>query len=100
MDTQTNTTSTDTEPRTKESSVLDFTYLSLAELEEEVTNIFRNDEYAECSFHLDLLDALSFRLMIHGWKKDELLEFFTERVNDAKSLLVELEKEDEVKEVA
>lgn len=99
MDSQTNTTSTDTEKKTKESSVMDFTYLSLNELEDEVARTFPNEECAECSFHLDLLGALPFRLMHHGWTKDEVLEFFIEQVNDASDLLLELEQEDKEKEV-
>jgi hypothetical protein len=84
---------------TKESSVMDFTYLSLCELEDEVTRTFPNEEYAEGHFHLDLLGALPFRLMNHGWTKDEILEFFIEQVNDASDLLLELEEEDKEKEV-
>jgi hypothetical protein len=85
---------------TKESSVMDFTYLSLRELEDEVSRTFPNAECAECSFHLDLLGALPSRLMHHGWTKDEILEFFIEQVNDASDLLLELEEEDKEKGAA
>jgi hypothetical protein len=88
------TTPTTTTPKTKESSVMDFTFLSLSELEDEVTRTFPNEECAECVFHLDLLSALPFRLMTHGWKKEEVLEFFTERVDEAADLLKEIEEEE------
>ena len=84
----------DTEPKTKESSILDFTYLSLEELESQVVPLFPNEECAECSFHLDLLGALPFRLMCHGWEKKELLEMFAEMVDVSIDNLEEFEKEE------
>ena len=96
MNTLTNTTSNDTEPKpkTKESSILDFTYLSLSQLEDEVTRTFPNEECAECSFHLDLLGALSFCFINNGWEKKELLEMFAEMVDESIDMLVEFEKEE------
>ena len=95
MDISPDSTSTETEPITKERSVLDFTYLSLEELEEEVKRIFPNTECAECSFHLELLSAIPFSMMCHGWTKEELLEVFSIQLNDAQNYLTELEKEKE-----
>lgn len=85
---------------TKETSVMDFTYLSLRELEDEVTRTFPNEELAECLFYLDLLGALPFRLMCNGWTEGELLELFREQVIDASELLLEVEEENKEKEVA
>ena len=81
-------------PKTKESSILDFTYLSLSQLEDEVTRTFPNEECAECSFHLDLLGALSFCFINNGWEKKELLEMFAEMVDESIDNLVEFEKEE------
>jgi len=75
MDSQTNTISTDTETKTKESSVMDFIYLSLAELESQVVPLFPNEKDPEGHFHLDLLRAVIFRMVCDGWKKKELLDF-------------------------
>ena len=94
MDTQTNTTSTDTEPKTKESSVLDFTYLSLTELESQVVSLFPNEEYPEGEFHLELLAAVTSRLIMNGYPKEELLELFTFHMDEAANLLKEIEKEE------
>jgi len=98
MDTLTNTTSTNTEPKTKESSVLDFTYLSLDELESQVVPLFPNEKDPEGLFHMDLLDALSFRFIHNGWEKKELLEMFDEMLDVSIDNLAEFEKEDEEKE--
>ena len=68
MDTLTNTTSTDTEPKTKESSVLDFTYLSLAELESQVVPLFPKEKDPEGYFHFTLLGAVVSRMVCNGWK--------------------------------
>ena len=43
--------SPETEPKTKESSVLDFTYLSLDELESQVVSLFPNEKNPEGYFH-------------------------------------------------
>ena len=94
MDTQTNTTSTDTEPKTKESSVLDFTYLSLTELESQVVSLFPNEDYPEGEFHLDLLVAVTSRLIMNGYPKKELLKDFRFHMNEAANLLKEIEKEE------
>ena len=89
-----NSNDTEPKPKTKESSILDFTYLSLEELESQVVSLFPNEECADCSFHLDLLGALPFRLMCHGWEKKELLEMFAEMVDVSIGNLVEFEKEE------
>jgi len=94
MDTQTNTTSTDTEPKTKESSVLDFTYLSLAELESQVVPLFPNEKDPEGYFHFTLLGAVISRMVCDGWKKEELLDFIDSDLDYAIDNLAEFENED------
>lgn len=79
---------------TKESSVLDFTHLSLAELERQVFLLFPNEENPEGVFHMDLLDALSFCFIHNGWEKKELLEMFAEMVDDSIDNLAEFEREE------
>jgi len=93
MDSQTNTISTDTETKTKESSVMDFTYLSLAELESQVVPLFPNEKDPEGHFHLDLLGAVIFRMACDGWDREELLELFAEMVDDALEHIAEWDKE-------
>ena len=81
--------------KTKESSVLDFTNLSLIELESQVVPLFPNEKNSEAVFHMDLLDVLSFRLICHGWEKEELLELFGEMIDSSIDTQTELEAEDE-----
>ena len=94
MDTLTNTTSTDTEPKTKESSVLDFTYLSLAELESQVVPLFPNEKDPEGYFHFTLLGAVISRMVCDGWNKKELLDFIDSDLDYAIETLAEIEKEE------
>jgi hypothetical protein len=97
MDSLTNTTSTDTEPKTKESSVMDFTYLSLAELESQVVPLFPNEKDPEGHFHFDLLGAVIFRMVCDGWNKKELLDFVDSDLDYAIEQIAEWDKEDEEK---
>jgi hypothetical protein len=82
--------------KTKESSIMDFTYLSLDELESQVVPLFPNEKDPEGFFHMDLLGALPFRMIVNGWDKEELLEFFTARVEDAIDNIAEWDAEDEM----
>jgi len=82
--------------KTKESSIMDFTYLSLDELESQVVPLFPNKKDPEGLFHMDLLGALPFRMIINGWDKEELLKFFTARVEDAIDNIAEWDAEDEM----
>ena len=79
--------------KTKKDAIMNFTYLSLNELESQVVPLFPNEKDPEGFFHMDLLGALPFRMISNGWSKEELLEFFTEMTNDAFTLLKELEEE-------
>ena len=82
--------------KTKESSIMDFTYLSLDELESQVVPLFPNEKDPEGFFHMDLLGALPFRMIMNGWDKEELLEFFAEMVDDATDNIAEFDAEDEM----
>jgi hypothetical protein len=94
LDTLTNTTSTDTEPKTKESSLVDLAYLSLTELESQVVPLFPNETDPEGEFHSILLSAVLFRMFSQGWKKRDLLDFVNSDLDDAIDLLKEIEKEE------
>ena len=94
MDISPDTTSTDTEPRTKESSVLDFTYLSLTELESQVVPLFPNEKYPEGHFHFTLLCAVVSRMVCDGWGKKELLDFIDSDLDYAIDNIAEFENED------
>ena len=96
MDTSPDTTSTETEPITKESSVLDFTYLSLAELESQVVPLFPNEKDPEGYFHFTLLGAILSRMVCDGWKKEALLDFIDSDLDYVIDLHAEIEKEEEV----
>jgi len=50
----------ETEPRTNESSVLDFTWISLAELEEQIISLFPNEETPEACFHIVTLKVVTY----------------------------------------
>ena len=80
--------------KTKESSIMDFTYLSLDELESQVVPLFPNEKDPEGFFHMDLLGALPFRMIINGWDKEELLELFAEMVDDATDNIAEFDAEE------
>jgi len=90
------TTSTETEPKTKERSVLDFTYLSLAELESQVVPLFPNEEDPEGHFHFTLLGAVLSRMVCEGWKKEELLDFVDSDLDYSIDLLKEIVEEEKV----
>ena len=80
--------------KTKESSIMDFTYLSLNELESQVVPLFPNEKDPEGFFHMDLLGALPFRMIMNGWDKEELLELFAEMVDDATDNIAEFDAEE------
>ena len=78
----------------KKAGIIHFTNHSLIELEDQVVQLFPNEIDAEATFHNDLLDALSFRFVSSGWGKEELLDFFSERIDDSIETLKELEEEE------
>jgi len=75
-------------------TTFDFTYASIEKLEDRFAKTFPNEECAVSSFHLELLCLTPFRLMAHGWTKEELLEFFTDKLDYARDTLAEFEKEE------
>jgi hypothetical protein len=91
MNTQINTTDKGTE--TKESSVIDFTYLSLEELESQVVSLFPDEEEPEGHFHYTLLNAVIFRMVCEGWTKKELLDLVDSDFDDAIKDIDEMDKE-------
>ena len=96
MDISPNTTSTDTEPKTKESSLMDFTQLSLAELESQVVPLFPNEKDPEGYFHFTLLCAVLSRMVCDGWKKKELLDFIDSNLDYAIEEFAEWDKEKKI----
>ena len=80
-------------PKDKTDSVFYFTNISLEELETQVKRMFPNEECPECSLHLDLLIAVTFRLVYHGWSKDELTKYMTAMIEANLELLAEIDEE-------
>lgn len=80
--------------KTKEDSILDFTHLTLEELETKVEELFPNDLCAESFFHCTMLDALTFRFLSNGWTVKELKLLFKDMVNNSVNNLKEFEAEE------
>ena len=51
-------------------------------------------DYTDQLLHMDLLGALPFRMIMNGWDKEELLEFFTAQVEDAIDNIAEFDAEE------
>ncbi len=96
MDTQINTT--DTETKTKESSVIDFTYLSLEELESQVVSLFPDEEEPEGHFHYFLFCALLYRMVCEGYSKTQLFNVVDSEYNAAIEDIIEWDDPDADKE--
>ena len=79
--------------KTKKDSILDFTNISLNELEIEVVSLFPNEEEQVNELQLDLLDTLSFRLICDGFGKEELMKYFSDSIDQSSSYLKEFEEE-------
>ena len=84
---------TDTETKTKESSVIDFTHLSLEELESQVVSLFPNEEEPEGHFHYTLMNAVIFRMVCEGWNKKELLDLVDSEFDYATKEIAAIDKE-------
>ena len=78
---------------TKESSVIDFTYRSLEELESQVVSLFPNEEEPEGHFHYTLMNAVIFRMVCDGWNKKELLDLVDSEFDYATKEIAEMDKE-------
>ena len=89
----TNIKTTENKIKTKGSSVLDFTYLSLTELESQVVPLFPKEKDPEGYFHFTLLSAVLSRMVCDGWKKEQLLDFIDSDLDYAIEIEQELEKE-------
>ena len=87
-------TSTKKLPITKRSSVLDFTYLSLNELEDKVVKLFPKREHPLEAMHYCLFDAVIFRFVSNGYTKKELIEILTDEVKYSLKILKEIEDEE------
>ena len=87
------TNTTDTETKTKESSVVDFTYRSLEELESQVVSLFPNEEDPEGYFHYTLMNAGIFRMVCEGWNKKELLDLVDSEFDYATKEIAAIDKE-------
>jgi hypothetical protein len=85
--------------KTKESSIMDFTHLSLEELESQVVSLFPYEKNSHAFFHMELLDALSFRFICNHWEKEEVLEMFGKMMDFSIDTLEEIDAEDEMEEV-
>ncbi len=81
-------------PTTKETSIMDYTNISLLELEREVKNLFPKNEYAMQEMHSHLFDALIFRFVSYGYTKKELIEILTEEVKYSITLRKEMDDEE------
>lgn len=80
---------------TKESSVMDFTYLSISELEDQVRSLFPNRD-SEDYLHYCILGALPFRMICNGWTKEELLTEFLELLLEAEASIEEFQRDAEI----
>ena len=75
--------------------LFDFTYKVLDGAESELIETFEDNPYAEEGMHMNMIDALSFRLLCSGnWEKEQLKRWMGERVEDSHETLIELENED------
>ena len=87
------TNTTDPLIEVKKYSVLDFAYLSLEELEDQVVSLFPDEEDAEGYFHYNLLNAVIFRKVCEGWNKKELLDLVDREFDYATKHIAKLDKE-------
>ena len=79
--------------KTKKSSVIDFTHLSLEELESQVVSLFPNEEDPEGHFHYTLMNAVIFRMVCEGWNKKELLDLVDSEFDYSTKEIAEMDKE-------
>jgi len=88
MNSQTNSTSTDTEPKTKGDGFGEFSELSLDEMESEVSSLFPNHPHAKNNLMFCLMGDLPFRIFSTDnddyWvsHKEQLIEWFANAVED------------------
>jgi hypothetical protein len=77
----------------KENSICDFANLSLIELEDEVVRIFgKNKKPPEPELHLQLLDAIIFRMATTKLNKKDILKILTDITDSSFSYNKELDE--------
>jgi len=68
----------------KENSICDFANLSLIELEDEVVRIFgKNKKPPEPELHLQLLDAIIFRMIATNLNQKDILKICTRLIDNS-----------------
>ena len=82
-------------PTKEKKSVIELGYVGLEALEREAVEQFPNEEDPRGLLHMTLLGALPFMMLCNGWEKEEILECFSEQLEDSKDLFDELEESDE-----
>ena len=70
------------------------TYSSLEEWENGVAESYSDIPEPEDLFHITILGELPFRMLLNGWNKKDLLNFFESSVDDA---ILDIKKFDEEK---
>ena len=77
--------------------VFDFTNKTLEGAESALKELFENSVEAEVFMHMNLMDALAFRLLCASWEKEALKEWMGECVDRAHEDLIEMENESATK---
>jgi len=73
----------------------EFTYEVLDDAESELKETFEDNPYVEETMHMNMVDALSFRLLCEGWEKEQLKRWMGERVDFLHKTIVEIERKEQ-----
>lgn len=76
----------------KYASIVDFARDSLSELEDESVKYFPELEDPKQLLHMSILGQLPYSLFGDGWKKKDMLDFFSTEIDNAIDELDQLEK--------
>ena len=76
----------------KYASIVDFARDSLSELENESVKYFPELEDPKQLLHMSILGQLPYSLFGDGWKKKDMLDFFSTEIDNAIDELDQLEK--------
>ena len=93
-----NTTNSNVIKFPKTASITDFAHQSLDELNDEVKHFFLKEDDQddpEVELYMNLVGALTFRLMCNGMCKHELRDFMLREIDDAQDIMDELATEEE-----
>ena len=82
-------------PTKEKATIIDLAYEGLGLLEKEAVELFPNEEDQILKLHSTLLGALPFMMLCNGWEKGDILEVFSEVLEDSKNHFDEIEEEDE-----